>query len=30
MIAEKAADLIKGNNLLPSEDITFYQHRKSQ
>jgi len=28
MIAEKAADLIKGNNPLPSEEIAFYQHQK--
>ena len=28
MIAEKAADLIKGNNPLPSEEIAFYRHQK--
>ena len=27
MIAEKAADLIKGNNPLPSEEIAFYRHQ---
>ena len=29
MIAEKAADLIKGNNPLPPEPIPFYRHKKS-
>jgi choline dehydrogenase len=29
MIAEKAADLIKGNNPLPPEPIPFYRHQKS-
>lgn len=28
MIAEKAADFIKGNNPLPSEEIAFYRHQK--
>ena len=26
MIAEKAADLIMGNTMLPPEEIAFYQH----
>lgn len=29
MIAEKAADLIKGNNPLPPQSIPFYRHQKS-
>ncbi len=29
MIAEKAADLIKGNNPLPAEPLPFYRHKKA-
>ncbi len=29
MIAEKGADLIKGNNPLPPQQIPFYRHQKS-
>jgi len=27
MVAEKAADLIRGNTPLPPEEVEFYRHR---
>jgi choline dehydrogenase len=29
MVAERAADLIRGNTLLAPEHVTFYKHRRS-